>query len=454
MRKTITLNRGLDLRLAGAAEWDEKPIEIAADEIAIVPDDFPGLTPKVAVKPGESVAKGQPLIQEKLFTDISIVSPIAGTVVDVVRGERRKVMRVVVKADGSDRRVDPAKPADEAGQIKLALMKGGVWAQMRQLPFDIVPDPTATPRDIFITTFDSAPLATPLMARVDGQDGNILAGITALLKLTEGTVFIGVRQTEQTASWIGKAAEMDRVCVAEFGGKHPVGLPEVQAAVLAPVNKGETVWLTDVENLARIGSIATTGQCDWTTTVALTGSEVEKPHMIQTTVGAAISPLVKGQLKESGRHQRIISGNVLTGVGVAPDGYLRYPYRQITVIPEGDDVDEFMGWASMSPRKMSENRSFLSKLFGRRNFSPDARINGGRRAMIMSGLYDKVMPMDILPEYLIKAILARDIDRMEALGIYEVTPADFALCEYIDPSKLELQKIVREGLDYLRKELK
>lgn len=453
MRKTITLNRGLDLRLTGAIEQAEDPKEIAADEIAIVPDDFPGLTPKVAVKPGETVAKGQPLIHEKLFTDIAIVSPIAGTVVDVVRGERRKVMRVVVKADGSDRRTEASKPADDAEHIKRALMNGGLWAQMRQLPFDIVPDPAITPRDIFVTTFDSSPLASPLMDRVKDQDTIILAGIKALLKLTPGTIFIGTRAGEP-ADWLAKASEMDRVCVAEFGGKHPVGLPEVQAAALAPVNKGETVWLTDVENLARIGSIATTGQCDWTTTVALTGSEVKVPQLIQTTVGAAIAPLINGQLKESDHHQRIISGNVLTGVNIGQDGYLRYPYRQITVIPEGDDVDEFMGWASMSPSKMSESRSFLSKLLGRHKFSPDARLNGGRRAMIMSGLYDKVMPMDILPEFLIKAILARDIDRMEALGIYEVTPAGFALCEYIDPSKLELQKIVREGLDYLRKELK
>lgn len=175
--------------------------------------------------------------------------------------------------------------------------------------------------------------------------------------------------------------------------------------------------------------------------------------MLSTVVGAEIKPMIDDRIKENDHHQRIISGNVLTGTTVGTDGFLHYPYRQLTIIPEGDDVDEFMGWASLSPKKMSESRSFLSKLFSKKGFAPDARLNGGRRAMIMSGEYDKVLPMNILPEYLIKAILARDIDKMEALGIYEVTPADFALCEYIDPSKLELQKIVREGLDYLRKEL-
>lgn len=176
--------------------------------------------------------------------------------------------------------------------------------------------------------------------------------------------------------------------------------------------------------------------------------------MVVTTAGALIEPLLGGMLADDGRNKRIISGNVLTGiaVGMGPDAFLRAPYNQITVIAEGDDVDEFMGWASMSPSKMSVGRSFpLSGL--RKLFRPDARLNGGRRSMIMSGEYDRMMPMDILPEYLVKAIMARDIEKMEQLGIYEVAPEDFALAEYADTSKLPLQKIVREGLDYLRKEL-
>jgi len=205
--------------------------------------------------------------------------------------------------------------------------------------------------------------------------------------------------------------------------------------------------------LARIGALALTGEVPMETIVAITGSEVSSPHLVRTTIGAEMGALLKGEIKADGRNHRIISGNVLTGYKDSIDGYLRYPYRQISVIPEGDDVAEFMGWASLSPKKMSTSPSFPGYFSGKKLFRPDARLLGGRRAMIMSGEYDKVMPMYILPEYLIKAILGRDIDRMEQLGIYEVAPEDFALAEYADTSKLELQKIVREWLDYLRKEL-
>ena len=456
MHNSITLRRGLDLQLSGRVADNAPTVEVTPNSIAIVPDDFTGLTPKVVVKPGEKVVAGQPIIVDKNNTDIAVVSPVGGTVSEVVRGERRKVLRVVIaveqqsEAPAAD--TTPIAPKDPAS-IRKSLMSSGVWAMMRQLPYDIVPDPSATPRDIFITTFDSAPLAAPILTGIDADDSTMAAGLKALLQLTPGNIYIGVRTADLSTHWIEEAAKMDRVCVTEFAGKHPAGLPSIQAALQAPVNKGETVWLTDAETLSRIGSVVKTGACSWSTLVALTGSEVETPCMIRTIIGAEIGSLISGRLKKADHHLRIISGNVLTGWKTSAEGFLRYPYRHITVIPEGDDVDEFMGWASMSPKKMSENRSFLSKLFGRKNFSPDARLNGGRRAMIMSGQYEKVMPTDIMPEQLIKAILSRDIDRMEALGIYEVTPADFALCEYIDPSKLELQKIVRQGLDYLRKEL-
>lgn len=454
MHNFITLRRGLDLRLSGEVTDRTKLTDIKAESVAIVPDDFPGLTPKVTVKPGEEVKAGQAIICDKMHPEIAIVATIGGTVSEVVRGERRKVMRIVINADQTgSMTIESSAPAHDEASIRRAMMESGVWAMMRQLPYDIVPDATAKPRDIFVTAFDSAPLATSLLERVEGKGEEILAAIDALLLLTAGKIYIGVRSGEETPGWIEKASAIERVCVTEFGGKHPVGLASVQAAAQAPVNKGEIVWLTDIENLARIGSVVKSGRCEWLTTVALTGSEVKEPQMIVTTVGAAVAPLLAGRLKEVDHHQRVIAGNVLTGINIGEEGYLRYPYRQLTVIPEGDDRDEFMGWASLSPNKMSESRSFVSKLFGRKKFTPDARLNGGRRAMIMSGEYDKVFPMDILPEYLIKAIIARDIDKMEALGIYEVTPADFALCEYVDASKLELQKIVREGLDYLRKEL-
>lgn len=454
MYKTITLRRGLNLSLQGSVESNAPCVPVKAGKVAVVPDDYPGFTPKVAVKPGEKVVAGQPLLIDKLHPEIALVSPVDGTVEDVVRGDRRKILRVTVSADTKNGTLTDSADIRTALPVKETMMKSGVWALMRQLPYDIVPDPDVRPRDIFITAFDSAPLATSLVDRIKDRSTYIAPALKALLELTDGTIYIGVdKQAASSGIFKTEMEAADRIVVAEINGKHPAGLASVQASAMAPVNKGETVWLLDIETLVRIGEVVTSGRADWRTTVAVTGSEINQPCMVETVVGADMADILSGRLKDSDHHQRIISGNVLTGISTGKEGFLRYPYRQVTVIPEGDDVDEFMGWASLSPNKMSENRSFLSKIFGKKRFTPDARINGGRRAMIMSGEYEKVMPMDIMPEYLVKAILAHDIDRMEALGIYEVTPADFALCEYIDPSKLELQKIVREGLDYLRKEL-
>ena len=241
--------------------------------------------------------------------------------------------------------------------------------------------------------------------------------------------------------------------MVDVEGPHPASNAGTVIAAINPVNTGETVGCLDLATLRRIGVLALTGSVDFSTTVAVTGSEVKTPRLVETVIGAEMSAILQNDITDDGRKKRVISGNVLTGVAVGEEGYLRFPYRQVTVIPEGDDADEFMGWASLSPRKQSTSPTFPGYFLRRKLFKPDARLLGGRRAMIMSGEYDKVFPMDILPEYLIKAILAKDIDRMEQLGIYEVAPEDFALAEYVDTSKLELQKIVREGLDYLRKEL-
>lgn len=456
MYRNITLRRGLDLRLQGGLGRDAAVTEATPAEIAMTPDDFPGLTPKVVVKAGEKISAGQPLFIDKINGRVTVASPVSGTVGEIIRGERRKILRVTVVPDSPVETVAEAsgRGADSRETVKTAIMQAGLWAMMRQLPYDIVPEADATPVNIFITTFDSAPLAPDILARYAGKSETVKAGIKALMTQTDGHIYIGVRDIASSASILGKELqESDRVTVAEIHGKHPAGLPSIQAANLAPVNKGESVWLLDITTVARIGDVVLNGRCDWMTEVALTGSEVENPHIVKTVTGADIKSIIDGALKKSDHHIRIISGNVLTGETVGVDGFLRAPYRQVTVIPEGDDVDEFMGWASLSTKKMSQSRSFLSRLFSKRLFAPDARINGGRRAMIMSEQYEKVLPMDIMAEYLIKAILARDIDKMEALGIYEVTPDDFALCEYVDPSKLELQKIVRQGLDYLRKEL-
>lgn len=445
MEKSIQLKKGLDLHLQGAADSSVSPVWTAPSRVAVVPDDFPGFTPKLEVKEGDRVKRGQPLMHDKSDERVKLTSPATGTVEKVVRGERRKIERVVVTVDSAD---DPVTIAVGSGADKVRedLMESGLWAMMRQRPSDIVPSTAAEPRDIFVTAFDSAPLAPSLEAQVKDKEKEVAAGIKALKSLTRGSVYVGMRPD----STLTLPAEAVTVAVS---GPHPAGNAGIQAANIAPVNKGETIWTLDIVTVARIGALMLTGHVDGHVDVAVTGSEIERPAMLRTLAGADIHSLINGNEKADGKHHRIISGNVLTGLNVGPEGYLRYPYRQITVIPEGDDVDEFMGWASIAPDKMSVSRSFPSHFFSSKLFAPDARLHGGRRAMIMSGAYDKVLPMDILPEYLFKAIIARDIDRMEALGIYEIAPEDVALCEYVDPSKIELQKLVRQGLDYLRKEL-
>lgn len=445
MSRKLTIRKGLDIKMAGGLTDLEAVDAPRSASNAVIPDDFNGFVPKPAVKEGDRVKAGDPLLFDKRDSELKLVSPVSGTVEAIVRGERRKILRVVVTpdADGASERAEFQRGEDEAS-VRRLLKNSGLWAMMRQRPYDIVPNPESVPRDIFVTAIDSAPLAACPAAYYNDSEA-LEAAVAMLAMTTRGKIYVGRRSDSGIADI--KGAEM-----VDVGGPHPAGNAGVLIANIAPVNKGETVWTLDLATLWRIGRLALTGSVDFTDYVALTGSEVVKPKVWRTVIGATVGSLTEGQLAADGRHQRIISGNVLTGVTVAADGYIRYPYRQITVIPEGDDVDEFMGWASLSPRKMSESRTFPGKFFGKM-FRPDARLLGGRRAFIMSGEYDRYMPMDIMPEYLLKAIIGRDIEKMEKLGIYEVAPEDFALGEYADTSKTEAQKIVREGLDYLRKEL-
>jgi len=439
----LRLKKGLDIRLEGAVSDLSAVADADVRLYAIAPDDFPGFRPKAAVKEGDAVEAGTPLLYDKAHPEVKLVSPVSGTVKEVKRGERRKILYVSVEADGLDahRRFDPSAP------LAGLLAESGLLAMMRRRPYDVVPDPGVRPRDIFVTAMDTAPLAVPPTLQPGACDAKALAtAVKALKTLTDGKVYVCYGADAPVAAIPG--AEM-----VEVSGPHPAGNAGVQIANIAPVNKGDTVWTMDLAVLAKLGSLLLTGELDTSAVVAVTGPEAGRPGLIRTHAGAAVAPLVAGRLSADGGHRRVISGNVLTGVAVDPaDGFLHAPYRQITVIAEGDDVDEFMGWASVSPSKLSVSRAL--PLHGlRKVFAPDARLMGGRRAMILSGVYDKVLPMDILPEYLLKAAISRNIDSMEALGIYEVAPEDLALCEFVDPSKLPVQQIVRDGLDYLRNEL-
>lgn len=444
----LKLKKGVSLNIAGAVpQGKTTPSVVKATECAIVPDDFEGFVPKLAVKEGDAVAVGTPLLYEKKHPEMKLVAPLAGRVRAVVRGDRRKIMRVVVEADSSADATAPVWPkATDEASARALLAQSGLMAMMRRRPYAVVPEPNDVVRDIFVTAMDLAPLAvSPAVFSAIFSKEDYEAGVKVLSLITKGKIYLS-----HGSEWnLGDIRGAEMVAVE---GPYPASNAGVQAANIRPVNKGEVIWTLDLPTLGRIGRLAAKGELETRTIVAVTGPEVATPALVETTIGAPVSALLAGHIAEAGHHRRVISGNVLVGTAVDTDGYLEYPYRQVTVIAEGDDTTEFMGWASFSPSKMSESNSFPGH-FLKRLFRPDARLNGGRRAMIMSGQYDKAVPMDILTEYLVKAILSGNIEDMEKLGIYEVAPEDFAAAEYADTSKLPLQKIIRDGLDYVRKEL-
>ena len=448
MANVIKLKKGLDINLRGKPSSE---ITNAAESelFAIVPDDYHGIIPKIIVKPGDHVLAGTPVMYDKNQPDVKFVSPVSGEIIDVERGERRKVLKITIKPDKKQQYIDfGIKDPDHltADEIKKILSEAGMFAYIKQRPYDIIANPAVQPRDIFMTAFDSAPLAPDFSFILKGEEKNLETGLRALSKLTTGKIYAGVSARQPVS--------ITNAETVIFDGPHPAGNAGVQIQHIAPVNKGETVWTVNALDVLFIGRLFNEGKTDFSRIVAVTGSEVENPHYVRSKVGASIDSIINGNIKDNGYHLRYISGNVLTGTHVNRNDYLCAPHSHITVIPEGDERNEFFGWATPGLGKFSVSHSYFSWLMGsKKEFTIDARIRGGERAIIMSDEYDRVFPMNILPEFLIKAIIAFDIDKMENLGIYEVAPEDFALCEFVDTSKLELQKIVRNGLDLLKKEM-
>ena len=448
MTNVIKIKKGLDINLKGKAS------EVllnggSSATYALVPDSYNGIMPKVVAKVGDKVKAGSVLFVDKNRPEIKFVSPVSGEVAAVNRGEKRKVLSVVVKPDTQVVYEEFGKKnvaSMKGDEVKEALLTAGMWPFIKQRPYDIVANPAESPRDIFVSAFYSAPLAPDFDFILKGQEADFQAGLSALAKMTAGKVYVGVRKGSA-------AAKVSGVEVVEVEGPHPAANVGVQINNIKPVNKGEVVWTVNPDDVIIMGRLFNKGVADFSRLVVLTGSETTERGYIKTIAGCTIESLVAGKIMDNG-HIRVISGNVLTGSKVGKEDYLRAYDNQVTVIPEGDDNDEFFGWAVPGFNKYSTSHSYLTWLIGRnKEYVLDARIKGGRRAMIMSNEYDKVFPMDILPEYLIKAILAFDIDKMENLGIYEVAPEDFALCEFVDTSKMELQKIVRDGLNLLYKEM-
>ena len=449
MSKIITLRKGLDINLQGKAV--EKLVKLPlAPEYAVSPLDFEGVTPKLLVKAGDRVKAGTPLFFNKYNERVVFTSPVSGTVSAINRGEKRCILNVTVQADATQTYEEFAKLNVQTAsreEIIDLLLKSGLWPMIIQRPYGIIADPSDTPKAVFVSTFDSAPLAPDYNFVLAGEKRNLETGIEAMRKLTSGKVHLGVRAGAE-----GEMASLKGAEIHTFAGKHPVGNVGVQINHLDPVSKGETVWTIDPQAVIFIGRLFNTGRVNFTRTVAVTGSEVLKPAYCKLQVGALLTNVFAGNVTTD-KDLRYISGNVLSGKQVSPNGFLGAFHSQLTVIPEGDDVHEMFGWIMPRFNQFSANHSYFSWLMGKKEYTLDARIKGGERHMIMSGEYDKVFPMDIMPEYLIKAIIAGDIDRMEALGIYEVAPEDFALCEFVCSSKMELQRIVRVGLDMLRAEM-
>ena len=438
---TVKLKKGFDIHLLGVISDPGIASADSPKSVAVVPDDFHGIIPRMEKKEGEHVDAGEPLYHDKNHETIKVVAPVSGTVKEVRRGERRHIDAIVIDPDGGNAVVTHDLKQD-AEQV---LLESGLWVMMRQRPYDVVPAPGIRPRDVFVTAFDSAPLA-PDLATVLGENSKYIAkGVEVLGSLTDGKVYIGVRE--------GQPLEVPGAVVTTFSGPHPAGNVGVQAANVKPVNKGDVVWTMDIVTVARIGELFTTGKVSHDTVVAVTGEMVQQPRYIRSVMGADLETVLKNELTNVAL-SRIINGNVLTGVKVEADGWLRAPYRHITIIPENNKPDEFMGWASLRPSRFSIYRTFTTWLGGlKKPVSFDSRIKGGERAIVRTGEYDAMLPMDIYGEFLIKAIISGDIDKMEQLGIYEIAPEDFALAEFADTSKLELQRIVREGLDRLRAEM-
>ena len=448
------LKKGFDLNLAG------KPVneisEIDVKSFAVKPAEFLSFVkPKVLVKPGNTVKAGDPLYFDKDLPEVMFCSPVSGEVTDVVRGDKRKLLEIRILKDSQNESKEFSKhSASEIAKLSREdvvskLCESGLWPSIIQRPFAVIAKPTDTPKAIYISGFDSAPLAPNYRLLLEGEDKNFITGVEILKKLTQGKINLSVHAKEEVPSAFSNAKGID---LHKFNGPHPCGNVGVQIHHISPINKGDIVWTINPVAVAKIGKFFSEGVYDASKIVAAAGSEVENPQYYKTYSGASAKELLDGKLKEG--KKRIISGNVLTGTKIAEDGYLGYYDNQFTVIPEGDE-GKFFGSFVPSMERLSFSRSiglfsFLNKFINpKKEYVIDSNIQGEHRNFVATGVFEEVLPMDIYPVYLLKAIMAEDIDNMEALGIYEIAEEDFALCEFVDVSKQDIQKIVREGIDLM-----
>lgn len=449
MGNVIRTKKGLDINLVGSAPIVEVTAG-AVDSYGVVPDHFSGITPRLSVQVGDKVLAGDAVVYHKNEPMVKLTAPVSGEIVEIKRGAKRKILYIEIRPDAEIqyKEFDVTNIQGRSKEQLLELLgESGLLSFFRNRPYDIIVNPKVTPRDIYVTGYLSAPLMPDVMDLI-GQDlGHLQTAIDALAKLTSGQVHVGVKS--------GTSLSLNNCNLYEIEGPHPAGNASVLINKTKPINKGENVWAIGLTELALIGRFLATGKVDLSRKIVFAGSCFEGAGYTEVRVGAEINQLVAGKLEEGKRTVRLIDGDVLTGIQVINDYKYMSPFSNIiSAIPEGDDVDELFGWAVPGFNKYSVNRSYPTFLVGKnRQYDLDARIKGGTRAIIVSNEYDKVFPLDIFPEQLVKATIAFNIDKMEELGIYEVAPEDFALCEFVDTSKLELQYIIRKGLDELYKEM-
>jgi len=452
MPQVVKQTKGLNIKLEGLPEkvLSKCPLPLS---YAVKPTDFHGLTPKLLVREGDHVKAGTPLFCDKYKPEIVFASPVSGTVSAVNRGERRKVLGVVVRPDEQnefENFVAPDLTTATRESVVACMLSSGAWAFLVQRPYGIIANPQATPKAIFISGFDSAPLAADADYLVNGEGVSFQKGLDVLKKLTPGKVHLSLCADYPANTTFERAKGVE---VHRFKGKHPIGNVGVQIHHIDAINKGDVVWTIAPQHVVSLGRLFTNGVYDVSKVVALVGSEVKKPRYYRMAAGASLSGMAEF-LNEplANKKQRVISGNVLTGANVGIDGHLGFYHNEITVIPEGDHY-EMLGWLLPRFSKFSNSRTYFSWLLPGKRYKLDTNLNGGQRAFTVTGQYEKVLPMDIYPVYLLKAILAGDVEKMEQLGIYEVIEEDLALCEFVCTSKMDVQEMLRKGIDLMIKEM-
>ena len=448
MSKSVRLSRGLNINLLGDA--DKVYASVKNHEIyALKPTDFHGLTPKLTVKVGDSVLAGSIIFFDKYNERIKFCSPVSGTIKDIVRGDKRRILEVIIKSNSEVKYVSHslANPKDlTREQIIDHMLQKGVWPFIRQKPYDIIANPLDMPKSIFISGFKSGPLAIDNDFALYGMDELFQKGLDVISKLTNGKTHLNLDGNTNSSKVFSDAKGVE---LNSFSGPHPAGNVGIQIHHLDPINKGDVVWYLEPQDIIVIARLFTEGKYDVSRIISLCGSEVSKPRYYRTILGSCVANLISDNVKRE--NNRIICGDVLSGIKIDKNGYLGFYDTQITVIKEGNE-QEFLGWALPGINKFSMSKSYFSWLFPTRKYNIDTNMRGEERAYVVTGQYEKVLPMDIFPQQLVKAIMIEDIDLMEKLGLYEVGPEDFALCEFVCTSKIEVQSLIRHGLDILRKE--